>query len=76
MTALPAQRLGLTGKGHLGVGADADITIFHYDAIRDRATFDDPALAPEGIDYVLIGGEVVLKNGNIISTDCGKAVRT
>ena len=76
MTALPARRLGLTGKGHLGVGADADITIFHYDAIRDRATFDDPALAPEGIDYVLIGGEVVLKNGNIISTDCGKAVRT
>ena len=76
MTALPARRLGLTGKGHLGVGADADITIFHYDAIRDRATFDDPALAPEGIDYVLIGGKVVLKNGNIISTDCGKAVRT
>ena len=76
MTMLPARRLGLAGKGHLGIGADADITIFDFGAIRDRATFEDPALAPEGIEMVLIGGEVVLKNGEILRTDCGKAVRT
>ena len=76
MTILPARRLGLTGKGHLGIGADGDITIFDYDAIRDQATFEEPALPPEGIDMVLIGGEVVLKNGEILRTDCGKAVRT
>lgn len=76
MTALPARRLGLKQKGHLGVGADGDITIFDYDAIRDRATFEEPALPPEGIDCVLIGGEVVLRNGEILRTDCGKAVRT
>lgn len=76
MTALPARRLGLKQKGHLGVGADGDITIFDYDAIRDRATFAEPALPPEGIDCVLIGGEVVLRNGEILRTDCVKAVRT
>ena len=76
MTALPARRLGLTRKGHLGIGADADITIFDLDAVRDRATFEDPALPPEGIELVLIGGEVVLKQGEILRTNCGKSVRT
>ena len=76
MTALPARRLGLTNKGHLGVGADADITIFDFCTIRDRATFEEPTLPPEGIDYVLLGGEVVLKNGEILKDTCGKAVRT
>ena len=76
MTALPARRLGLKQKGHLGVGADGDITIFDYDAIRDRATFEEPALPPEGIEMVLIGGEVVLKDGKILTDTCGRAVRT
>ena len=76
MTALPALRLGLSGKGHLGIGADADITIFDYESIQDRATFEEPSLPPEGIDYVLIGGEVVLKNGEILNDTCGKAIRT
>ena len=75
MTALPARRLGLQSKGHLGVGTDADITIFDYDAIQDRATFEEPALPPEGIDYVLIGGEMVLKKGVILKDTCGKSVR-
>mgnify|MGYP003308420699 CR=1 FL=1 len=76
MTALPARRLGLTSKGHLGAGADGDITIFDYDAIRDRATFEEPALPPEGIEMVLIGGKVVLKDGKILTDTCGRAVRT
>ena len=75
MTVLPARRLGLQSKGHLGVGADADITIFDYEHIRDRATFEEPALPPEGIDYVLIGGEMVLKKGVILKDTCGKSVR-
>jgi len=76
MTTMPAKRLGLHNKGHLAVGADADITIFDYEAIQDRATFAEPALPPEGIEYVLIGGEVVLKQGQILRDTRGKAVRT
>ena len=76
MTCLPAERLGLPNKGHLGIGADADITIFDYTAIQDRATFEEPALPPEGITYVLMGGEVVLKNGEILKNTQGKSVRT
>ena len=76
MTLLPARRLGFRNKGHLGIGADADVTIFDYEALRDRATFEEPALPPEGIDYVLIGGKVVLKQGEILRMNCGKSVRT
>ena len=75
ITALPANRLRLSGKGRLNVGADGDITIFDYEKIRDNATFAQPVLAPEGIDYVLIGGEIAAKDCQIVNGNCGKAVR-
>ena len=75
MTSMPAARLGFHSKGHLGVGADADITVFDYDAIQDRATFREPALPPEGIDYVFIGGRLVLEKGQILADNGGKALR-
>ncbi len=76
MTAMPAKRLGLKTKGHLGIGADGDVTIFDPDSIRDRATFENPALPPEGIDYVFLGGDLVLDHGTILNDTCGRAVRT
>ena len=75
ITALPAARLLLETKGRLNVGADADITIFDFEKIRDGATFAEPALPPQGIDYVLIGGEIAAQNCEIVNHNCGKAVR-
>ena len=75
MTAMPADRLRLENKGRLNVGADADITIFAYEEIKDGATFAQPALPPQGIAYVLIGGEIALEKGEIVKETCGKAVR-
>ncbi len=75
MTALPADRLHLKNKGRLNVGADADITIFDYDTIQDRATFAQPTLSPIGIDHVLLGGEIALQNGKITNGSCGKSIR-
>lgn len=75
MTAMPADRLRLENKGRLNVGADADITIFDYEEIKDGATFAQPALPPQGIAYVLIGGEIALEKGEILKSDCGKAVK-
>lgn len=53
--AAPARILGLTGKGHLGPGADADVTIYAPDADL-RAMFELPR-------WVLKGGEVLVENG-------------
>ncbi|MGM9582431.1 MAG: amidohydrolase family protein [Phascolarctobacterium sp.] len=74
-TAMPAQKLGLTNKGHLRAGADADIVIFDPATIRDRATFEQPTLPGEGIAYVFIGGEIAAQDGKVVSARLGRALR-
>ena len=44
-------------------GAWADITVFDLARVRDAATYDEPVLFPEGIEYVLVNGEVVIEDG-------------
>ncbi|HEX7120083.1 MAG TPA: D-aminoacylase [Longimicrobiales bacterium] len=63
MTSLPAQILGLRDRGLLREGFAADIVVFDLDEIRDLATFFEPHQYPEGIDYVLVGGEFVVDDG-------------
>ena len=75
MTAIPANRLHLSNKGRLNVGADADIAIFDYEAVEDCATFAQPALEPKGMEYVFVGGELALEKGVILKANCGKAIR-
>ncbi|MBI4606244.1 MAG: formylmethanofuran dehydrogenase subunit A [Planctomycetes bacterium] len=56
-SAGPARALGMPRKGHLGPGADADVTI--YNESPDRGLmFRHPR-------YVLKGGEVVVEEGDI-----------
>jgi len=59
----PARRLGLSDKGHLGVGADADVTIYH-----DRANREEMFATPR---YVIKGGEVVVEDGELRRTEDG-----
>ena len=75
MTSRSAERLHLPKKGNLKTGSDADVVIFDYENIRDTATFEEPALVPEGIAYVLIGGEIAAKDGEIVNAHLGKSVR-
>lgn len=57
----PAKLLGLRHKGHLGIGADADITI--YDEMDDKeAMFNAPR-------YVIKGGIKVVENHEL-SAEC------
>ncbi len=53
----PARILGLTSKGHLGTGADGDVTIYAPDDDR-RRMFALPR-------WVIKGGEVVVENGEL-----------
>lgn len=75
MTAMPARRIGLDQKGNLTPGSDGDVVIFDPETIRDRATFQEPDLAPEGIDYVLVGGEIACDHGAIVNVRLGRALR-
>ena len=75
MTVLPARQLGLSTKGNLSVGADADVLIFDPVTVNDRATFADPLTPPAGISWVLLGGKPVLRDGLILDRRAGKSVR-
>jgi formylmethanofuran dehydrogenase subunit A len=63
----PARLLGLRAKGHLGVGADADVTVYSRDP--DLATmFSTPR-------YVLKGGTLVVEEGHLRRAPAGRRLR-
>ena len=77
-TYLPAKVMKISGKGRMEVGADADVVIFDADKIRDLATFVDvgrPDAAPEGVDAVIVSGEIAVRDGEIVRNDLGKGIR-
>ena len=65
MTSWPATRMRLDRRGVLREGAWADITVFDLERVQDRATYDEPVLFPEGIEYVLVNGVVTIENGGV-----------
>ncbi len=72
MTLLPAKRLEnvapmMRFKGRIQVGADADITIFNPNTVIDKATFETGLEFSAGIEYVMVNGSFVLKNGKTVS---------
>jgi N-acyl-D-aspartate/D-glutamate deacylase len=75
MTSWPATRMRLSDRGMIREGARADVTIFDYDRVRDRATYAQPYLAPEGIDYVLVNGVIVMDHGKHTGARSGQIVR-
>ena len=62
MTSLPAERLMLKSKGVIRDGMDGDLVIFDYEKLRDRASYMDSNQVTDGIEYVIVNGEVVYEN--------------
>jgi N-acyl-D-amino-acid deacylase len=76
MTSLPAEKLGLPGRGRLAEGYAADAVVFDYQTIQDRATFLDPHQFPVGIPYVVVNGTVVVDDGVQNSRLPGQVLRS
>ena len=62
MTSLPADVYGLTEKGRILVGKDADLCIFDYGEIADCADFVHCERKNVGLRYVVLNGEIVVEN--------------
>lgn len=80
MTLEPARRLerrapAMATKGRLRIGADADLTIFDPATVIDRATYENGGIPSAGIPYVVIGGQVVVDQGEITTVRPGRAIR-
>lgn len=71
MTLMPAQMLerstpGAHRKGRVQEGADADVVIFDPQTIADRSTFEKPMEPSVGVQYLLVGGTVVIDEGKMV----------
>lgn len=75
MTSLNAAKLGIPDRGLLRPGQFADLALFDPDKVIDRATYEQPFQYPEGIEYVVVNGQVVLERGKPTGAKPGRAVR-
>ncbi len=53
-------------KGHLGVGADADIVVFDSQRITDAAMYADPTRPSVGVRHLLVAGTPVVRDGDVV----------
>lgn len=74
MTQLPAQLEMIDGKGVIADGMDADLVLFNYDTIRDTADFLESSRLADGIEYVIVGGQVVYHDKQLTGATPGKVV--
>lgn len=74
MTSMPATVYGLKGKGILKEGFDADICIFDPEKIIDGADYTHCHKRAEGLNYVIIDGEVVVENAVYNGKRKGKVI--
>lgn len=64
LTSIPAARMGLSDRGILRPGLCADITLFNPETIIDRETYENPHAFPDGIEYVMVNGQLVVERGS------------
>ncbi len=60
MTSLPASKMKLKDRGSIRKGNFADLVVFDPKTISDTATYTEPKQYPEGIDYVIVNGRIVI----------------
>jgi N-acyl-D-amino-acid deacylase len=75
MTSLPAANLKIKKRGSLKVGNYADIVIFDPLTIKDNATYEKPHQYSEGVQFVLVNGVAVLRDGEHTGATPGRCVR-
>lgn len=75
MTSISADRFGLVDRGRIAPGKFADLVLFDPNRVVDRATYDDPKQTPEGIELVVVNGQVALQSGRNTAAGGGRMLR-
>ena len=74
MTGRAARPLHLD-RGVLDKGRTADINVFRLENLQAPADFLDPARFCTGFDYVLVGGQIAVKNDRWQNTGSGEVLK-
>jgi N-acyl-D-amino-acid deacylase len=75
MTSLPAQTFGLWDRGILRPGMAADIVVFDFETVSDKATFQNPKQYATGFAAVAVNGELTIENGKHLGRKAGQILR-
>ena len=75
MSAVAANQILVHDRGRIAEGLAADLVIFDYDQITDRATFAEPLRPAEGVRYTIVNGEVVFENDKFTGKLPGQILR-
>ena len=75
ITSAPAQAMHLAGQGLLKEGWDANITVFSYEDLHAKASYEKPFRENEGIVHVLVNGTVALRHGKFTGNRAGKVLK-
>ncbi len=69
LTSKSADVYGLKDRGRVVEGGLADLVVFDADTVADRATYENPHQTADGIDLVVVNGEVILETGQPVEFD-------
>jgi hypothetical protein len=61
-------------KGRIQEGMDADITMFDPNTVTDNSTMKDGGLPSTGIPYVVVNGQLVVKDSEVLDVFAGQAI--
>ncbi|MEA4965564.1 MAG: D-aminoacylase [Oscillospiraceae bacterium] len=75
MSGMPAAKLGLTDRGWLDEGNKADLLVLDMGRIHDNADYRNYNAGSDGIDYVLINGQIALDDGVFQPVCAGRVLR-
>jgi N-acyl-D-amino-acid deacylase len=75
MTGAPANKLGLTDRGHIKENFIADIVLFDPIKIKDVATFLDPHRYSVGVRTVYVSGKKAYEDGEFLDPKSGEILR-
>jgi formylmethanofuran dehydrogenase subunit A len=69
-----AKAVGMKNKGHLGVGADADIAIYNLDPFKTNPS-ENPDIVEKAFKnakYTIARGQIVVKDGEVVASPIGR----
>ena len=75
LTSLPAQRVGLAGRGRLAEGYFADLAIVDPERYGERGTLQEPNQLAEGVRHVVVNGRIALRDRVLTGQRAGHVLR-
>ena len=63
ITSFPADTLGISDRGRIAKGMQADVVCFDYENLIDKSDYVNPHQYSQGVKFVIVNGQVVIDKG-------------